>query len=47
MLPRLNPDPTAVVDVQQTARSRTGHIGLQCHTGNVQFQNVMIRSLPD
>jgi choline dehydrogenase-like flavoprotein len=24
-----------------------GHIGLQCHTGNVQFRNVMIRSLPD
>jgi hypothetical protein len=23
-----------------------GHIGLQCHTGNVQFQNVMIRTLP-
>ena len=30
-----------------TSRSRTGHIGLQCHTGNVQFQNVMIQSLPD
>jgi choline dehydrogenase-like flavoprotein len=29
-----------------TARRREGHIGLQCHTGNVQFQNVMIRSLP-
>jgi choline dehydrogenase-like flavoprotein len=28
-------------------RLRAGHIGLQCHTGNVQFQNVMIRSLPD
>ncbi|TYL96367.1 DUF1080 domain-containing protein [Bradyrhizobium rifense] len=26
---------------------REGHIGLQCHTGNVQFRNVMIRSLPD
>jgi len=24
-----------------------GHIGLQCHTGNVQFQNVMIRTLPN
>jgi choline dehydrogenase-like flavoprotein len=30
-----------------TTRGRAGHIGLQCHTGNVQFQNVMIRSLPD
>jgi len=29
------------------ARQREGHIGLQCHTGNVQFQNVMIRSLPN
>jgi hypothetical protein len=28
-------------------RLRAGHIGLQCHTGNVQFRNVMIRSLPD
>lgn len=28
-------------------RLREGHIGLQCHTGNVQFQNVVIRSLPD
>jgi len=28
-------------------RGRQGHIGLQCHTGNVQFRNVMIRSLPD
>ncbi|KAH0437585.1 family 16 glycoside hydrolase [Paraburkholderia fungorum] len=28
-------------------RLREGHIGLQCHTGNVQFRNVMIRSLPD
>ena len=27
-------------------RLREGHIGLQCHTGNVQFQNVMIRTLP-
>jgi hypothetical protein len=27
-------------------RRRRGHIGLQCHTGNVQFRNVMIRSLP-
>jgi choline dehydrogenase-like flavoprotein len=30
-----------------TTRGRAGHIGLQCHTGNVQFQNIMIRSLPD
>jgi hypothetical protein len=29
------------------SRPREGHIGLQCHTGNVQFQNIMIRSLPD
>ena len=28
-------------------RLRAGHIGLQCHTGNVQFRNIMIRSLPD
>jgi hypothetical protein len=28
-------------------RRSEGHIGLQCHTGNVQFQNIMIRSLPD
>jgi len=28
-------------------RLREGHIGLQCHTGNVQFQNVRIRTLPD
>jgi len=30
-----------------TTRGAAGHIGLQCHTGNVQFQNIMIRSLPD
>ena len=28
-----------------TPRLPEGHIGLQCHTGNVQFQNVMIRTL--
>jgi hypothetical protein len=28
-----------------TARLSEGHIGLQCHTGNVQFRNVMIRTL--
>ena len=28
-------------------RPREGHIGLQCHTGNVQFRNVLIRSLPN
>jgi hypothetical protein len=28
-------------------RRSEGHIGLQCHTGNVQFQNIMVRSLPD
>jgi hypothetical protein len=28
-------------------RPRAGHIGLQDHTGNVQFQNVMIRTLPN
>jgi 3-keto-disaccharide hydrolase len=27
-------------------RLREGHIGLQCHTGNVQFRNVLIRTLP-
>src|SRR5437867_219315 len=27
-------------------RGREGHIGLQCHTGNVQFRNVLIRTLP-
>jgi hypothetical protein len=30
-----------------TTRQREGHIGLQSHTGNVQYRNVMIRSLPD
>ncbi len=30
-----------------TTRHAEGHIGLQSHTGNVQYQNVMIRSLPD
>ena len=30
-----------------SGRGREGHIGLQCHTGNVQFQNVMVRSLPN
>jgi hypothetical protein len=29
------------------SRLSEGHIGLQCHTGNVQFQNIMIKSLPD
>jgi hypothetical protein len=29
------------------SRQREGHIGLQCHSGNVQFQNVMIRTLPN
>jgi hypothetical protein len=28
-----------------TSRLQEGHIGLQDHTGNVQFQNVMIRAL--
>jgi choline dehydrogenase-like flavoprotein len=28
-------------------RPPAGHIGLQCHTGNVQFRNVTIKSLPD
>jgi choline dehydrogenase-like flavoprotein len=27
-------------------RGREGHIGLQCHTGNVQFRNVQIQTLP-
>jgi hypothetical protein len=27
-------------------RPPQGHIGLQCHTGNVQFRNVLIRTLP-
>jgi Domain of Unknown Function (DUF1080)/GMC oxidoreductase len=30
-----------------STRSSAGHIGLQCHTGNVQFQNIKIRSLAD
>lgn len=29
------------------SRLSEGHIGLQCHTGNVQFQNIMIRTLPN
>ena len=28
-------------------RPAAGHIGLQMHTGNVQFRNIMIGSLPD
>ena len=28
------------------SRPALGHIGLQTHTGNVQFRNIMIRSLP-
>jgi choline dehydrogenase-like flavoprotein len=28
-------------------RLRAGHIGLQSHTGNVQFRNILIRSLPN
>ena len=28
-------------------RLSQGHIGLQCHTGNVQFKNVLIRTLPN
>ena len=28
-------------------RGKEGHVGLQCHTGNVQFQNIRIRSLAD
>lgn len=28
------------------SRLPEGHIGLQCHSGNVQFRNVMIQSLP-
>ena len=28
------------------SRGCEGHIGLQCHTGNVQFRNVLIRTLP-
>jgi hypothetical protein len=30
-----------------TTRLREGHIGVQDHTGKVQYQNIMIRSLPD
>jgi choline dehydrogenase-like flavoprotein len=30
-----------------STRPGEGHIGLQSHTGNVQYQNVLIRSLPD
>jgi 3-keto-disaccharide hydrolase len=30
-----------------TSRLPEGHIGLQGHTGNVQFQNVTIRTLPN
>jgi hypothetical protein len=30
-----------------STRGAAGHVGLQCHTGNVQFQNIMIRSLSD
>jgi hypothetical protein len=27
-----------------TSRAAEGHVGLQCHSGNVQFRNVMIRT---
>jgi Domain of Unknown Function (DUF1080) len=30
----------------KTSRLPAGHIGLQCHTGNVQFKNLIIQSLP-
>src|SRR5262249_17895589 len=30
-----------------SSRPPEGHIGLQNHTGKVQFRNIMIRSLPD
>ena len=30
-----------------STRFAAGHIGLQCHTGNVQFQNIKIKALPD
>jgi hypothetical protein len=30
-----------------TTRLREGHIGVQDHTGKVQYQNIMIQSLPD
>ena len=29
------------------SRPPAGHIGLQNHTGKVQFRNILIRSLPD
>jgi len=29
------------------SRPPLGHIGLQTHTGKVQFRNIMVRSLPD
>jgi len=28
-----------------TTRLAAGHIGMQCHTGNVQFRNIMIKTL--
>jgi choline dehydrogenase-like flavoprotein len=44
----LNGEPVTNYAIPATdSRLRVGHIGLQCHTGNVQFQNVMIRTLPN
>jgi hypothetical protein len=36
---------TAIAIPASTSRLAEGHIGLQCHMGNVQFRNVMIRAL--
>ena len=36
---------TKYVIPANTSRRAEGHIGLQCHTGNVQFRNLMIRAL--
>jgi hypothetical protein len=43
----LNGQPVTNYTIPATdPRLRVGHIGLQCHTGNVQFQNVQIQTLP-
>jgi hypothetical protein len=43
----LDPSDADMTAWKEIEDATAGQIGLQCHTGNVQFQNVMIRSRPD
>jgi choline dehydrogenase-like flavoprotein len=44
----LNGEPVTNYSIpNNSSRRRSGHIGLQCHSGNVQFQNILIRTLAD